>query len=246
MKEPGFYFYVNNWLGGTLHFNPTQKGLYMDLLILQFTIGPFTITEAKNAIGEKYFNDEWFVLEKKFVRDGDVYYNERMKADADLKKFRSDAGKKGNESRWKGKQESQTVSQTVSQTPSQTPSQNDRIDTDTDIDIDILNIDTENEKKDKRRSRKNCLMKNSGVTVKDIKEAFEKTDDIAEADPLHYFNAILDWSTGSGKLKMDWIAVIRGAARRDLADAKMKLNPKISNFKDPLESEQRMKDLLNL
>jgi len=66
------------------------------------------------------------------------------------------------------------------------------------------------------------LLKNSGVTLEDVIEAFAKTDDLVEADPKHYFNTALDWSNGSGKLKKDWIATIRNFARSDITNGRLK------------------------
>lgn len=69
-----------------------------------------------------------------------------------------------------------------------------------------------------------CLMKNSGVTISDIREAFLRADDLRGADPAHYFNAALDWSDSKNEMRKDWIATARSFARRDIRDGKLKLS----------------------
>ena len=68
-----------------------------------------------------------------------------------------------------------------------------------------------------------CLMKNSGVTIKDVSEAFKKSNDIMFAESQYYFNAALDWSDSGSNMRTDWIATIRGFARRDLKDGKLRM-----------------------
>lgn len=70
-----------------------------------------------------------------------------------------------------------------------------------------------------------CLMKNSGITIQDVSDAFKKTKDITQADPEYYFNQVIDWSSNHGKMGKDWIAAIRSWARRDLAEGKLKILP---------------------
>ena len=79
-------------------------------------------------------------------------------------------------------------------------------------------------KNSKENNSKNCLMKNSGISIADIKDAFLKTTDLKNADKQYYFNAALDWSDSGGNKRTDWIATIRGFARRDLKEGKMKLD----------------------
>jgi hypothetical protein len=67
------------------------------------------------------------------------------------------------------------------------------------------------------------LMKDSGVTLEDISSTFRESDDLKVADPVHYFNAAMDWSRARGERRIDWIATVRNFARRDLSDGKMRL-----------------------
>ncbi len=94
---------------------------------------------------------------------------------------------------------------------------------DSDIDSDIdsdKDIEIGKEEK-KEKTNKNCLFKNSGITIELIQEAFNKADDLINADPEHYYNSALDWSDSNGKVKKDWIATIRGFARRDAKQGKL-------------------------
>ena len=65
-----------------------------------------------------------------------------------------------------------------------------------------------------------CLMRNSGLSPEDI----EFTGELSKADKSYYFNAALDWSDANSAMKVDWIATIRGFARRDLQDGKLKIS----------------------
>ncbi len=76
----------------------------------------------------------------------------------------------------------------------------------------------------KESKNKKCLMKNSGIEIKSVKEAFLKTEDLNAADAKYYFNAALDWSDSTGEMRKDWIATMRTFARRDLKDGKLKLS----------------------
>jgi hypothetical protein len=71
--------------------------------------------------------------------------------------------------------------------------------------------------------RGKCLLRTSGVNVKDVEDAFNKTDDIKNADYKYYFNTAMDWSDSGNNMRVDWIATIRGFARRDLKDEKLRL-----------------------
>lgn len=84
-----------------------------------------------------------------------------------------------------------------------------------------------------RKPKGKCLFKNSGVTVEDLKEAFQKTEDITNADPKSYFTSAFDWSESNNGIKSDWIATIRIWARKDFRDGKLvlkKSNKPLINF----------------
>lgn len=76
VKE-SFLFDVEAWLGGTLGMTATEKGAYLELLILQFKYGHFSLNQAIHLLGDE-FGKVWDVLKRKFVSDGDLYYNVKM------------------------------------------------------------------------------------------------------------------------------------------------------------------------
>ena len=82
-----------------------------------------------------------------------------------------------------------------------------------------------NNKENIIKESSNNLMSNSGLHPEDIDAAFLKTDDLKNADPVYYFNQVLDWSSANGKMKKDWVAAIRNWARGDLGKGQLKLRP---------------------
>jgi len=86
-------------------------------------------------------------------------------------------------------------------------------------------IEMESEKENIIKETGNCLMKNSGVTPEDISSAFLNTKDLQQADPEHYFNQVLDWSSANNKMKKDWVAAVRNWARGDLGKGQLKVLP---------------------
>ena len=89
------------------------------------------------------------------------------------------------------------------------------------------NVNDNDNDSDDKKNKGICLMKNSGVTTDDIKQAFAKTNDLKNANHIHYFNAMLDWSESKGEMRKDWIATARTFARKDLDAGKLKLKDTI-------------------
>ena len=77
-KDPAFLFYPNDYLGGTMGMTFEQKGAYIDLLIYQFNNHQFTEASAKQVLST-CFASVWEVLQNKFKKDGEFYYNERLR-----------------------------------------------------------------------------------------------------------------------------------------------------------------------
>lgn len=78
MKDPAFLFYPNDWMGGTQWFTMEQKGCYLELLVLQFNTGKFTEAQAKQVLSI-CFDHAWETVKKKFTKEGEFYFNERLK-----------------------------------------------------------------------------------------------------------------------------------------------------------------------
>jgi uncharacterized protein YdaU (DUF1376 family) len=84
-KDPAFLFYPNDYLGGTMGMTFEQKGAYIDLLIFQFNNHHFTESQAKQVLSI-CFSSAWEVLKGKFKKDGDFYFNERLRDEINKRK----------------------------------------------------------------------------------------------------------------------------------------------------------------
>ena len=84
-KDPAFLFYPNDYLGGTMGMTFEQKGAYIDLLIFQFNNHHFTEEQAKQVLSICFAN-AWQVLKKKFKKEGEFYFNERLRTEVDKRK----------------------------------------------------------------------------------------------------------------------------------------------------------------
>jgi len=177
-KDPAFLFYPNDWLGGTRHLSFEAKGAYMELLILQFNMGPFTMDDAKHVLGSNWDN-LWVSLKRKFSTDGDeVFWNVRLKAEMDKRNKHSEHqrlnGIKGGRPKAnKNPIETQTITQTE---PKQKPLEN---------------------------GNENTVVRNEGILcpemVKIFKETYPKYPSDQEAD----YPACLQIAYKIGKSK-DW------------------------------------------
>lgn len=79
------------------------------------------------------------------------------------------------------------------------------------------------EKEKKKLVQGKCLMKNSGVTLYDVRAAFQESNDLKNADVQFYYDSAMDWSE-DGNVRSNWTSVIRNFARRDLRDGKLKVS----------------------
>ncbi|MFA5747450.1 MAG: hypothetical protein WC926_05295 [Candidatus Paceibacterota bacterium] len=84
-KDPAFLFYPNDYLGGTMGMTFEQKGAYIDLLIFQFNNHHFTEEQAKQVLSICFAN-AWQVLKNKFKKEGEFYFNERLRTEVDKRK----------------------------------------------------------------------------------------------------------------------------------------------------------------
>jgi len=76
-KDPAFLFYPGDWHLGTMHLNMLEKGCYLELLMLQFSKGKFTIANAKHMLRDS-FNVAWPNIKDKFQTDGTFFWNQRL------------------------------------------------------------------------------------------------------------------------------------------------------------------------
>jgi uncharacterized protein YdaU (DUF1376 family) len=85
-KDPAFLFYPNDYMGGTLGMTLEEKGAYMELLILQFNKGHFTIEQAKKLLNGS-FERLWEVVKEKFIEDETRgFFNERLEQEKNKRK----------------------------------------------------------------------------------------------------------------------------------------------------------------
>jgi uncharacterized protein YdaU (DUF1376 family) len=89
-KDPAFLFYPNDYLGGTMGMTFEMKGAYIDLLIFQFNNHQFTESQAKQVLSI-CFSSVWEVLKNKFKKDGEFYFNERLREEIDKRKAFSES-----------------------------------------------------------------------------------------------------------------------------------------------------------
>jgi len=73
-KDPAILFYTADFLTGTFTMTDSQVGKYIRLLCLQHQKGWLNEKDMLNIC--KTYDEEVF---SKFVKDGDIFYNERMK-----------------------------------------------------------------------------------------------------------------------------------------------------------------------
>jgi uncharacterized protein YdaU (DUF1376 family) len=103
-KDPAFLFYPNDYIGGTMGMTLEEKGAYMELLILQFNKGAFTINQAKKLLNGS-FEKLWPVFAEKFTEKEGKFFNKRLEKEKQRRqnfiKNQSLKGKKSWESRKK-------------------------------------------------------------------------------------------------------------------------------------------------
>ncbi|HRH10402.1 MAG TPA: hypothetical protein PLU73_02760 [Bacteroidia bacterium] len=98
-KDPAFLFYPGDWHLGTMHLNLLEKGCYLELLMLQFSKGKFTLANAKHMLRDS-FNVAWPSIKDKFLTDGIYFWNQRL-ADEKIKRSKFTESRRLNGSRQK-------------------------------------------------------------------------------------------------------------------------------------------------
>ena len=81
-KDPAFLFYPGDWNLGTMHMTLLEKGAYLELLMLQFSRGKFTIAHAKHMLNGS-FDLVWATISEKFKCEEGFYWNERLQLEKD-------------------------------------------------------------------------------------------------------------------------------------------------------------------
>lgn len=76
-KDPAFLFYPGDWLGGTTGMSLEEKGAYIELLVMQFNKGAFSIDQAKKLLNGS-FETVWPALIDKFIEIEGKFFNVRL------------------------------------------------------------------------------------------------------------------------------------------------------------------------
>jgi len=84
-KDPAFLFYPGDWLGGTMGMSFETKGVYLELLLLQFNNHHFSEEQAKHMLNT-CFAKNWHKVKHKFKKEGKFYYNEKLRNEIDRRK----------------------------------------------------------------------------------------------------------------------------------------------------------------
>jgi uncharacterized protein YdaU (DUF1376 family) len=208
-KDPAFLFYPNDWIGGTMGMTFEEKGAYMELLMMQFNRGHMTSHMIGQMVGHLWDN-----IKDKFIQDEHgKWYNVRLEEEK-IKRENFTKSRRGNLSGIN--QHTKSDKKITGHTDSHMTSHMEN--------VNVNEIEDDN----KGGMGGKCLFKNSGVSVQDIRAAFENTTDIKNADPARYFNDLMDWSNGKGEMRKDWVATARVFARRDLDAGKLKVKKSIT------------------
>jgi uncharacterized protein YdaU (DUF1376 family) len=100
-KSPAFSFYPDSWLGGTALMTDEERGVYIQLLAINWLSGSLSFS---HALAITFARDSALVkrvLEAKFVQDDDGnWFNERLEDERKKQMARSENGQKGAEKRW--------------------------------------------------------------------------------------------------------------------------------------------------
>jgi len=175
-KDPAFLFYPGDWNLGTMHMTLTEKGAYIELLMLQFARDKFTLAHAKHMLNGS-FDLVWATIQEKFVTDGKYYWNERLKEEKEKRiKF--------TESRRNNSLSSKKYDKDM---------------------IEHMQPHMEDENKDENKDNKRRRKPFKKPTIEEVKQFFIDNGYKAEIgeDKWHYYNDA-DWFDSKGNPVLNW------------------------------------------
>lgn len=105
MKDPAVLFYTADFIAGTITMTDEQRGQYIMLLCLQHQRGFLTEKDMIKICGS-YDEDIW----RKFTKDGDKYYNVRMKTEAEKRKKYAESRSENRKGKVKDKKDMNNIS----------------------------------------------------------------------------------------------------------------------------------------
>jgi len=106
-KDPAVLFYTSDFISGTITMTDEQRGQYIMLLCLQHQKG-FLTEKDMLKICKTYDEDIWC----KFIKDGEKYYNERMKNEAEKRKKYSESRRNNRKKKDNEKEDTNNISKT--------------------------------------------------------------------------------------------------------------------------------------
>lgn len=98
-NAPAFQFYVDDFLGGTVHMSCEEVGLYVRLLCLQWSHGVITDRHIRAFAGTVSPESVTFVLTEKFAQVEGGYQNARLEQVRETSIARREAGSRGGSNR---------------------------------------------------------------------------------------------------------------------------------------------------
>jgi uncharacterized protein YdaU (DUF1376 family) len=166
-KDPAILFYTSDFISGTITMTDEQRGKYILLLCLQHQQGFLTDEDMLNIC--KTYDKKIY---SKFVKEGDVYFNQRMKIEMD-KRLKYSESRRNNRN---GKNISKSYVQHM---------ENENENINKDIIKNIINVPFEKfwDLYDKKVDRKKCESKWVRLTDSERDECIKKIPAYIQATP---------------------------------------------------------------
>lgn len=108
-------FHVGDWDSSTRLLSPMEKGIYIDLLMLYYSLERPIMRSECDRIARAYADEERralkYVLERFFTLDGDVYRHHRCDTELEAVRAKSEKASKSAKARWQKEKQAEKVAQ---------------------------------------------------------------------------------------------------------------------------------------
>jgi hypothetical protein len=176
-KDPAVLFYTSDFLTGTMLMSYEQKGKYITLLCLQHQKNFLTEKDMIN-ICSSYDKD----IYDKFKKEGDTYFNERMKFEHEK---RANFSKSRSKNRLKGLKKNKLNKKSY--------------------DKDMINISNSYDNHMENENININISNNNSYNIEDIKRYFkEKGYSEISAQKFYDYYSIANWKDSKGKKVKNW------------------------------------------
>ena len=179
-KDPALLFYTNDFLAGTFTMTDEQVGKYIRLLCLQHQKYELTKKDMMNIC--KTYDKDIF---DKFKLENGVYYNLRLRKEAERRKAYSDSRRKNRESEKTYDKHMETETEAVTKT------------------------------KDNNKKSLHLFSNSEYYDIAKFKDKFYSNPNYQKYDYSYYYEAVKNWADSKGAMKKDWIATARNFALND-------------------------------